>query len=152
MNYENLLIEAQNAGTIVKEVNLISKDGFCAGNRIAINRDLITNAEKSCVLIEELGHYHKTVGDITDQSKVTNRKQELIARRWGYERLVSFYDLIEAHKHGCSNRYEVANYLNVTEKFLEEVIEYYAQKHGLYYQIDNYYIILNNGLKILEKF
>jgi len=152
MNYENLLIEAENNGTIVKEADLISKDGLCKGNRIAINKKLITDAEKRCVLIEELGHYYKTVGDITDQTKVENRKQEIIARRWGYERLIGIVDLVNAHNHGCINRYEVAEFLNVTEEFLDEALEYYKCKYPCYCEIDNYYIIFTKGLEVIKKF
>lgn len=34
-------------------------------------------AEKACVLAEELGHHYTAVGDIIDQSYYSNRKQEL---------------------------------------------------------------------------
>lgn len=152
MNYENLLIEAEKAGVIVKEVELITSDGFCLGDRIAINKKLKTAAEKACTLSEELGHFKKTVGDITDQSKLSNRKQELIARRWGYSRLVGISDLINAYEHGCMNRYEIAEYLNVTELFLEEALEYCRQKYGMYHSIDKYIIYFEPSLGIIKMF
>lgn len=152
MNYENLLIEAEKAGAIVKEVELRTSDGFCKGNKIAINKKLKTAAERACILSEELGHFKKTIGDITDQSKLSNRKQELIARRWGHSRLVGMLDLIKAYDHGCMNRYEIAEYLNVTESFLEEALEYYRQKYGMYYSIDKYIIYFEPSLGIVKMF
>lgn len=47
MDYEYLLKEADNLGVIVKEANLITKDSYCKGIRIAINKKLVTNKEKN---------------------------------------------------------------------------------------------------------
>lgn len=152
MNYENLLLEADTLNIIVKELPLQTDDGLCFGNRIAIDKKLETTAEKACTLSEELGHFNKTVGDITNQSILTNKKQEILARRWGYSRLVRMEDLINAYKHGCRNRYEISEYLNVTEEFLDDTLNYYRQKHGLCVGIDNYIIYFEPTLGILEIF
>lgn len=150
MNYESLLDEAYKLGVIVKELPIQTDDGLCFGDRIAISTSLETTAEKACTLSEELGHYKKTIGKITDQSRIENRKQELVARRWGYKRLIKITDFIRAYKHGCSNRYEIADFLNVTEAFLNETIEYYRQKHGLYCSIDPYIVYFEPCFGIAE--
>ncbi|MEG0309135.1 MAG: ImmA/IrrE family metallo-endopeptidase [Clostridium sp.] len=150
--YEDLLKVATSLNITVKELSLETRDGFCKGNRIAISKTLSTNAERLCVLAEELGHCLTTVGDITDQTKINNRKQELIARRWGYEKLIGIVDLINAHKHGCTQSYEVADYLDVTESFLEETIEYYRCKYENGYYFGDYWINFNQGLHIYQKF
>ncbi|MDD3648474.1 MAG: hypothetical protein PHS44_08340, partial [Candidatus Dojkabacteria bacterium] len=59
-------------------------DGLYIDRNIALDKEVKTGKEKSCILAEELGHYYTTVGDITDQTKVENRKQELRARMWAY--------------------------------------------------------------------
>ena len=151
MTYDELLKEADNLNIKVKELDLRTHDGYCHGNRIAIDRKLKTNKEKACILAEELGHYHTTYGDITDQNKIENVKQEIIARRWGYEKLVGIVDIINAHRNGIRNRHELAEFLDVTEEFLCETIEYYKCKYGLYYQIDNY-LIYFNPLGVMEIF
>lgn len=140
MCYENLLNECSDLGIKVKEVVLKSADGRCKGNRIAINKNLSTQTEKKCILAEELGHYHTTYGDIRDQTKIENVKQEIIARRWGYEKLVGMVDIINAYRYGVRNRHELAEYLDVTEEFLCEAIEYYKCKYGICYKIDTYLI------------
>lgn len=139
LTYDELLIEADELGIIVKELNLKTRDGHCKGNRIAINKDL-SNYEKACVLAEELGHYYLTVGDITNQNNINNRKQELLARQWGYNRHIGLLGLVNAFEHGCKNRYEIAEFLNVTLEYLNEAIEYYTSKYGIMYRIDNYII------------
>lgn len=132
MNYENLLIEADKLGVIVKEFKLRTVDGKCYGNRIAINSSL-TQEEKACVLAEELSHYLFTVGDITDQTNPSNRKQELIARRKSYEKLVTPEDIINSILSGVDAIYDLAEKLDVTEEILIECINHYKRKYGIYY-------------------
>ncbi|AKL96664.1 hypothetical protein CACET_c32200 [Clostridium aceticum] len=118
---------------------------------ILLSRYLSTTAEKLCTLIEEIGHYHTTFGDITDQAKVENRKQEIKARRWAYRKLVGITDLIQASKQGIRNRHELAEFLGVTEEFLNDALLYYKDKYGLFYEIDNY-IVYFEPLGVIEKF
>lgn len=151
--YEELLNTAHLKGIYVYELDL-GVDipcGKCIANSIIINSRISEN-EKYCVLVEELGHHHTTIGDITNQYKIENRKQELIARRWGYEKLVGIVDLINAYNHGCQNKYEIAKYLNVTESFLSDALEYYNSKYEKGYKIEPYWINFNNGLNIFKKF
>ena len=151
MEYENLLREADELNVIVKEKHLKTKDGLCYGKRIAINNQLESNEEKVCILAEELGHYCTTIGDITDQTKVENRKQELLARRWAYQKLIGPCDLIRAYKDGIKGTYNLAEYLGVTEEFFIDAIEYYKSKYGLFYKIDTY-ILIFEPLGVVDKF
>ncbi|BDR86085.1 ImmA/IrrE family metallo-endopeptidase [Clostridium tetani] len=152
MSYDTLLDEAFNNDIMVKEIDLKTKDGLCYGNRIAINKNLTTNKEKRCILAEELGHFYTTVGDITDQSNIVNLKQEVRARRWSYEKLIGIIDLVNAYNNGARDKYTLADYLNVTEEFLEEAINYYKTKYGLYYEIDNYLIYFEPTLGVMKIF
>ncbi|ASS66484.1 MULTISPECIES: ImmA/IrrE family metallo-endopeptidase [unclassified Paenibacillus] len=97
---------------------------------ILLNRNIPTAAEKGCILAEELGHYHTTAGDITDQSKLVNRKQEKRARNWAYEKLIPLDDFVDAYRAGCRNAFEIADYLEVTEEFLGRSIVHYQEKYG----------------------
>lgn len=140
MNYEQLLTAADQEGLLVKEQPLTGHDGLIRGSRIAIRKDIETQAEKSCVLAEEIGHYHTSSGNILDQSKVGSRKQEYRARLYGYNLKVGLAGLIRAYEARCRNRYEMAEYLDVTEEYLEETIDCYKAKYGLYVSVDNYII------------
>ena len=152
MTYEDLLIRIEKEGIEYFENNYIGKmKGLYVDNTITINTNLDTEAEKKCVLAEELGHHFTSYGNIMDLSKIKNRKQERRARAWAYDRLIGITGLINAYKHGCRNRYEIAEYLNVSEQFLEEAITYYNEKYGLYYKIDNY-ILYFNPLSVIEQF
>lgn len=70
MNYEDLLIEADRAGLIVKEKPLLLSDGRIKGQKIAIRKDIPTLRKKADVLAEELGHYYTTTGRIIEQDSV----------------------------------------------------------------------------------
>ena len=140
MNYEQLLTAAAQEGLCVKEQPLTGHDGLIRGSRIAIRKDIETQAEKSCVLAEEIGHYRTSSGNILNQNKVESRKQEYRARLYGYNLKIGLAGLIRAYEARCRNRYEMAEYLDVTEEYLEEAIDCYKAKYGLYASVDNYII------------
>lgn len=148
MNYEALLEEAHQEGLVVKEKPLKYNNGRIKGKRIAIRQDIETNTEKTCVLAEELGHHHTSVGNILDMSDVRNRKQERQARLWAYNKLIGLSGIIEAFEHGCQSRFEIAEYLDVTEEFLEECVACYRNKYGVGTTLDNYYIMFIPNLNV----
>ncbi|WP_341274563.1 ImmA/IrrE family metallo-endopeptidase [Senegalia massiliensis] len=148
--YENLIRETEEEGIEIVEMKLTNNiKGLYADKIIAINKNIDTNTEKKCILAEELGHYHTSSGDILDQSKLINRKQEKRARIWGYKKLVGMTKLINAYKNNITNRYELADFLDVTEEYIDEALEYYKEYYGISYKIDNY-IIYFDPLSILE--
>lgn len=148
--YENLLAETEELGLITKEKPLSASDGRITGNRIAIRQDIDTTIEKACVLAEEIGHHYTTVGDIIDINCPQNAKQERQARLWAYNRQIGLYGLIKAYEHGCQSRHEIAEYLEVTEDFLQEAIDCYREKYGLGEIVDNYYIMFIPSLQIMK--
>ncbi len=151
-NYELLLDEACDIGLNVKEKPLRSSDGRIKGKRIAIRKDIDTSTQKACVLSEELGHYYTTVGNIINLSDAQNRKQERQARLWAYNNRIGLYGLIKAYENGCRDRYETAEFLNVTVDFLEDAINCYCEKYGVYTTVDNYTIYFIPNLVIGKKF
>lgn len=61
--------------------------GLYKDKKIIIRRGM-SGVEVKCILAEELGHHFCTYGDIIDQSDIQNRKQERIARKWAYKKLL----------------------------------------------------------------
>ena len=149
MTYNELLIEADSNGLIVKEKDLPISNGRIKGNRIALKKDL-SETEKKCILAEELGHYYTTVGNILDQTEVSNRKQEQRARMWAYDRMVGLLGLIDCFKAGCRNRYEAAEHLEVTEEFFQDTIDAYRRKYGQFVQVADYVIYFEPCLAVVE--
>lgn len=140
MNYEALLEKAHEEELVVKEKPLKYNNGRIKGKRIAIRKDIETNIEKACVLAEELGHHYTSVGNIIDLTDIQNRKQERRARLWAYNQQIGLSGLVQAFEHGCTSRFEVAEYLEVTEDFLTDAVECYKSKYGTYTTVDNYIV------------
>lgn len=122
LTYDELLIEAENSGLKINEKPLqYGFKGLYKNKKIIINRKLETTAEKNCILAEELGHHCTSSGNTLDQTNIKNIKnvkQEKRAHNWVYEKLVGIIDLINAFEKGIRNKEELAEYLNVTEFFL----------------------------------
>lgn len=150
MDYEALLAKSDSVGLVVKEKPLKNNNGRVKGNKIAIRQDINTSAEKACVLAEEMGHYHTSVGRILNQSDAENRKQELRAREWAYDRQVGLIGIVESFRAGCQTLSEMAEYLEVTEEFLGDALERYRQKYGIYTTIGHYIIYFEPYLAIAE--
>lgn len=103
--------------------------GLIVERDVYINSNL-SDAEKLCAVAEEIGHYYTSVpADISDYSLPFNRKQELRARGWAYEHLVNLESLKSIIKHDSEIPiWDLADKLNVTDKFLEQAILYYKIK------------------------
>ena len=149
LSYEDILIEAEKNNLVTKEIPLEAYKGLIDGRNIAI-KSRMTETEKKCVMAEELGHYYTCVGDILDQSSVSNRKQELRGRIYAYNKLIGLRGIIDAYENHCQSLYESAQYLEVTENFLLEALSYYKSKYGTCVTLDNYTIYFEPCLCVLE--
>lgn len=152
MTYENLLQEAADENVyVIEDTPFQSRaDGLIRNDVIGINRTVRRSTQKACVLAEELGHYHTTIGDIINQSSDANRKQELRARLWSYNKLIGLHGIISCYKAGCQTAYDMSEHLGVTEDFLQEALHCYRSKYGIYTRFDNYVIFFEPTLSVLE--
>lgn len=148
--YEKLLREAACLGIDVYEWDMPQRiKGLYGDGVIIINKHVRSDVEKTCIMAEEMGHHHMTAGDILDQSSIANKKQEVKARRWAYSKLVPLQAIISAYQAGVRSRYELADYLGITEEFLEEAIRYYKQRYGISKTIGDY-VVYFDPLSISE--
>ncbi|MCG4597405.1 ImmA/IrrE family metallo-endopeptidase [Sellimonas intestinalis] len=150
LTYEELLIESESQNLIVKEKNLPGYNGRIYKNRIAISKNL-NMSEKKCVLAEELGHHHTSVGNILNMEDLSNRKQERQARLWGYNKLIGLTGIVNAFESGCQSAYEASEFLEVTVEYLQECIDCYRDKYGICTEIGNYIIYFIPNLAVMEK-
>ena len=137
--YENMLIEHDYIE--VRETDVMPNDlhGLWLGDLILIKRNL-SETRKAEVLYEELAHHKLTYGNILDQSKDINRKFESYARRHGYEAALPLRIIVEAHNYGVSSLYELADYVQLSEKYIVEILGHYKNKYGIHTQYGTYLI------------
>ena len=150
--YECLVEEAYKDGIDVYESKFKNNrlKALYIDKNIFMNEEL-TTTEKSCYIVEELGHHYTSYGDIVDINDVRNRKQERQARLWGYNKMIGLRGLIRAFEHGCASKHEIAEYLDVTTEFLNDAITTYREKYGVCIAVDNYIIYFIPYLAIMEK-
>ena len=93
-SFERLEDEARKDGIDVIQKKFRSRriKGLYSDGIIGINDNVKTSVEKTCVLSEELGHHHTSVGNIIDMTSAGNRKQERQARMWGYNKLIGLFN------------------------------------------------------------
>lgn len=143
-SFDTLLLEVEEKGLIVDDEADLPPTIMGAyvksknADVILINKNIKSIIEKRMIMAEEIGHYFTTYGDISNQENTYSRKLEKIARRWAYERLVSVDLLVEAFEKGITDKFELADFLNVSERFLDYAVGYYKHKHGDYCTAGNY--------------
>lgn len=124
--------------------------GLYAHGIISIDKKL-NYIEKGCILAEEIGHHFTTTGNIIGQKNISDRKQEHRARNWGYEALVPLDKIVESYSSGYRTYHETAEFLNVTEEYLEAAVDHYKSKHGIIFEHDGYFIFLGSSIEIFRE-
>jgi hypothetical protein len=155
--YEKLLIKAKKEGVEVLEIDL-GTNKKC-GKYISKGKEsiIIINSRISCkekheVLAEELGHHIKNYGNITDQSKIENRKQELIARRHGYQFILNPLDIVHAMKCGFSNIYDLADFYELTVEEIVTIMEDFKTQYGIGKRFNEYFITFEPAFAFVKMF
>lgn len=120
--HEQLMAEYDDL--YIEERSMIN-DGLYADGCVWINKDMPTS-KKLAVLAEEIGHYETSSGNILDQNNTSNRKQELAARKWAYEKLVPIENIQFAFADGHTEIWDMAEYLDLDEEFLKEALIHYG--------------------------
>ena len=150
---KNLLdhIEKKNIAFVEHKIPVKNVKGLYFDKTIILDQSQIeTEAELTCILAEEIGHYETSAGNILDQDSLKNIKQEKMARRWAHKKLIPLEKFIDCFKYGCHDQYEVSEHIGVTIEFLQETVNTYIQIYGSYVVIDDY-IIYFEPLGVMKK-
>ncbi len=147
---ENL---AYNEGISVDYIDFSGErlHGLYVDGSIALKTGM-SETQTADILAEELGHHYTSFGNILDQNKEICSKQERAARLWAYNNRIGLMGIIGGYCQRCQNSHDLAEYLGVTEKFLQEAIACYHEKYGVCVELDEYIIFFEPALGVLEKF
>lgn len=87
-----------------------------------------TYIDEKCTLAEELGHYYydATYSLYSDSNSIS--KQEYKAKKYSYNILIPLEKLKEAILKGITEIYQLADYFEVTYKFMKNALDYYKSK------------------------
>lgn len=106
---------------------IIGKNGkdYCIG----LNYSKIDGSrEEKELLAEELGHYYYDSFYNKYADNATIQQKEYRANKWKCTVLITANELKRAIKEGlCTNIYEIAEYLNVSEETVEFAYNYYKE-------------------------
>ncbi len=100
----------------------------------------LTRPEKTCVAYHEAGHRHTILCDCSKS------KNEYRANKWAARKLVPIDRLLSALKAGATNIYEAADFLQITEEFLQTTLLIYCNRYGLWKIIDDWVISFQPNL------
>ncbi|MBM6742391.1 ImmA/IrrE family metallo-endopeptidase [Enterococcus gallinarum] len=127
--------------------------GFIDGNIIYLNPNQ-SYYELPGTIGEEIAHHLTTVGDISKQSTLSDRKQERLARDIGAVLVVSPYDIIKCYENGCKTIAESANFLQITVETLKTAIAYYAKRFNGIKTENNYTLLFqpDGTVAVLKSF
>lgn len=139
MGYEALIL--QYPQLTIREVLTLPKGlaGINIDNDILLDKNRC-KYERHGILAEEIGHYETTYGELTNLTDMRNWKLELVARRWGYEKIVSLDKLIECHEMGYKSLEEVCTHLEITAIYLKKSVDHYFSRHGISISHNGYQI------------
>lgn len=150
-SYEALIDKCYKDNVTVVEKRFKSKaKGLWKDYKIGINSRLLTIAEKHCILAEEYGHFKTTCGDILDLNNICNLKQENRAKAYGFELVCSIKKIIKAIENGALDRYEIAEFLEVTDEFFTHAIEYHKHKNGSSVKHGDFIVSFEPTLRIFK--
>lgn len=102
--------------------------GLCIDGKYIWIRPTMTTAQKLSVLYEEEAHCELTEGNILSNT-INSIKQEKKARKKAYTH-VPADRIIEAVNAGCRNRFEIAEFLGISEEFLQEIFDELTSFNG----------------------
>lgn len=87
----------------------------------------LNDTERKCVLAEELGHYYcNATYPLSCTDKTVIDKAECRAKKWSIKALISPSDLNKVKLLGLKYKWEIAEFLGVTEDIAEKAINYYS--------------------------
>jgi hypothetical protein len=106
--------------------------GLCVGEEVYINNNRNqTTAEKYVTVSEEIAHYEKGTGNIIEQKNITDRQQEVQARKLGCLRIVTLDNLILCYEKGITTPWDIAEELEVTASCVIDAFEYIKMTKGI---------------------
>lgn len=99
-------------------------------------------------IAEEIGHAETSVGDITHYPDGDSATQELKARRWGMEYLVTLDDLIQLSEEPWCDWIDAAEKLDISVEYLQNCVANWRNRLGEHFTYHCYEFDLSHGIQV----
>lgn len=151
-NYELLLSRISNELPVIElPLEEHGVEGNYYNGMIFIDSSLPANRKRE-VLSEEYAHFKTSSGVIINYNKTESRKQELVARKYSIEMIMTLDDLIECYEHQLSTVYECADYLDISMDLFQDSLRHYLSKYGTHHTYkEKIFVFTDESVKILDK-
>lgn len=106
---------------------LVHPDGFLALNPARLR----TGAQEHAVLLHEEGHFATGTFYGLNSPYTLRRQQENIANRYVFERYFPPERVLAAMRAGCTEPWQLAEYFDLPQDFVEEMLAYYTEARGV---------------------
>lgn len=119
---DNIMILCEKTAEL-KSMSVMTDSGNCY---IGINPlTLDSTADELVRIAHEMGHCE--TGSFYNQYSPFDirSRHEQRATKWAIKKLVPKDELIAAVKDGCANRYELSEYFELPEDFIQKALDYY---------------------------
>lgn len=135
MNLNKLYDIAEKENIKIYDWHIEDADGIYLNydkiDAIALNYDEFgTYIDEKCTLAEELGHYYMDATYPLSSTYETRSRQEYRAKKWSFLTLVPYNQLQEAINKGLTEPYQLAEYFEVSDMFMQKCLEFYINKYN----------------------
>lgn len=110
-----------------KNTAMVDPDGFLALNPTRLH----TGAQEHAVLLHEEGHFATGAFYRLDSPYTLRQQQENIANRYVFERYFPPERLLAAMRAGCTEPWQLAEYFDLPQDFVEAMLAYYTEARGV---------------------
>lgn len=93
-----------------------------------VNPAGMTDKEYRDYVSHELAHAETGSFYTRLSAPTTREKCEETARRWQYEHMVKYTELVDAFSRGITTPWDLAEYFNMPEDFIKRAVYYYKMK------------------------
>ena len=128
MTLSHLYQIASNSNIFVDDFDTKEVESFSMPNVVVLNKKkLRTSKDVKVHLAHELGHC-KTGSFYNINTLETRERMEYRADRWAIKKLIPFSKLLAALESGITERWELAEYFNVTEDYIDKAKFLYEER------------------------
>jgi hypothetical protein len=118
--------EAEKLGVLIYVGNLPASKALCIPGYVALDHTLVgTVAEERVHTAHELGHCARNAFHTRRDPDYIIQRCENKANKWAIRKLIPKDELMDAIAHGITEAWELAEYFDVTQKFMELAMWYY---------------------------